>query len=106
MKGWKMTVIGILLILACFPGMIFPQEKGIRPVDPTLSEYEYPFVVQYLDPVVSEKVRETMGQYQELGKKTRDRIPDAELVELEGIGHLPPYRILRTFQYSLIGLPG
>jgi pimeloyl-ACP methyl ester carboxylesterase len=40
-------------------------------------------------PLVSEEVRATMGLYDELGEQTRRRIPDAELVELEGLGHLP-----------------
>lgn len=40
-------------------------------------------------PLVSEETRATMGLYDELGEQTRDRIPGAELVELEGLGHLP-----------------
>ncbi|SIS70033.1 Pimeloyl-ACP methyl ester carboxylesterase [Zobellia uliginosa] len=40
-------------------------------------------------PLVTEKVRKTMGLYNQLGKKTQERIPDAELVELANIGHLP-----------------
>lgn len=30
-----------------------------------------------------------MGQYQFLGKETRDMIPGSQLVELDNIGHLP-----------------
>lgn len=48
-------------------------------------------------PLVSKEVRETMGQYQELGKSTRDKIPNSELVELEGIGHLPHIEAFNKF---------
>ncbi|SDM02577.1 alpha/beta fold hydrolase [Kriegella aquimaris] len=40
-------------------------------------------------PLVSEEVRKTMGLYKELGKRTQKEIPDAQLVELEDVGHLP-----------------
>lgn len=40
-------------------------------------------------PLVSEEVRATMGLYDELGEQTQRKIPNAELVELEGLGHLP-----------------
>ncbi|MBU1822321.1 MAG: alpha/beta hydrolase [Bacteroidetes bacterium] len=40
-------------------------------------------------PLVSEEVRKTMGLYDELGKKTQKAIPNAELVELNNVGHLP-----------------
>ncbi len=39
--------------------------------------------------LVSPEIRKTMGLYNELGKKTQKTIPDAQLVELENIGHLP-----------------
>jgi len=39
--------------------------------------------------LVSEEVRKTLGRYDELGRRTHDRIPDSKLVELDGIGHLP-----------------
>jgi len=39
--------------------------------------------------LVSAEVKKTLGNYPELGRATRDKIPDATLVELEGIGHLP-----------------
>nr|WP_237390505.1 alpha/beta hydrolase [Fulvivirga sediminis] len=39
--------------------------------------------------LVSEEVRQTMGRYPELGRKTKEAIPNAELVEIDGIGHLP-----------------
>src|SRR5690606_34490425 len=34
-------------------------------------------------------VRESMGQYQRLGKEIQQKIPGAELVELDDVGHLP-----------------
>lgn len=40
-------------------------------------------------PLVSAETRKTMGLYNELGKKTQKAIPNAQLVELEDIGHLP-----------------
>ncbi|MBI0398762.1 alpha/beta fold hydrolase [Cyclobacterium marinum] len=39
--------------------------------------------------LVSDEVRKTMGLYDQLGGITKDRIPNAELVELSNIGHLP-----------------
>lgn len=39
--------------------------------------------------LVSEEVRKTMGNYPELGKKTKNAIPGSQLVELDGIGHMP-----------------
>lgn len=38
---------------------------------------------------VSEEVRKTLGNYPELGKATAEKIPDAKLVEIDNIGHLP-----------------
>ena len=40
-------------------------------------------------PLVSEEVRKTMGNYPELGRATAEKIPDATLVEINNIGHLP-----------------
>ncbi|AWV87952.1 alpha/beta fold hydrolase [Bradymonas sediminis] len=40
---------------------------------------------------VSPEVRATMGLYGELGKKTAAAIPGAQLVEFEGIGHIPQF---------------
>lgn len=39
--------------------------------------------------LVSEEISKTMGNYPELGKHTQKAIPNAQLVELEGVGHLP-----------------
>lgn len=38
---------------------------------------------------VPEAIRETMGNYPALGQDISKRIPDAKLVPLEGVGHLP-----------------
>lgn len=40
-------------------------------------------------PLVDKKTRMTMGRYEELGKATQRAIPDATLVELQDVGHLP-----------------
>jgi len=52
--------------------------------------------------LVQDEVAKTMGQYQELGKTTRDAIPDAKLVELEGVGHLPHIEAFQQFITPLI----
>lgn len=41
------------------------------------------------DRVKDESVRNKMGQYQILGKETQKKIPQAQLVELDNVGHLP-----------------
>ena len=38
---------------------------------------------------VNEEIAKTMGNYPELGKRTSREIPNAKLVELQGIGHIP-----------------
>ncbi|WP_137403861.1 alpha/beta fold hydrolase [Echinicola rosea] len=53
-------------------------------------------------PLVSEEVRATMGRYDELGKKTQERIPDAQLVEIEDTGHLPHIERFEQFISPLI----
>ncbi len=40
-------------------------------------------------PLVSEDIRKTMGIYEILGKETQNKIPNAKLVELKDVGHLP-----------------
>ncbi|MBK0369049.1 alpha/beta fold hydrolase [Flavobacterium agrisoli] len=40
-------------------------------------------------PLVSEEVRKTMGLYENLGKETQKKIPNAQLVEIPNIGHMP-----------------
>jgi pimeloyl-ACP methyl ester carboxylesterase len=53
-------------------------------------------------PLVSPETRATMGLYEELGKKTQRAIPDAQLVELENIGHLPHIENFDAFIQPLI----
>lgn len=53
-------------------------------------------------PLVSEEIRRTMGLYDELGKKTQKRIPNAELVEIENVGHLPHIEKFDAFIKPLI----
>ncbi|NJY64031.1 alpha/beta hydrolase [Salinimicrobium sp. CDJ15-81-2] len=53
-------------------------------------------------PLVSEEVRKTMGQYQELGKTTQKAIPNAQLVELEDVGHLPHIEAFDQFIKPLL----
>jgi pimeloyl-ACP methyl ester carboxylesterase len=48
-------------------------------------------------PLVSEEVRKTMGDYKTLGKTTRDKIPNAVLVEIENVGHLPHIEAFEQF---------
>lgn len=40
-------------------------------------------------PLVSDKVRKTMGLYDKLGESTCEKISDCNLAELEDVGHLP-----------------
>lgn len=53
--------------------------------------------------LVSDEVRATMGLYDELGERARDAIPDARLVELPGIGHIPQYEATGRYLEILIG---
>lgn len=40
---------------------------------------------------VSEEVAATLGDYPKLGRSTRDAIPNAKLVELDDVGHVPQF---------------
>ncbi|KAA3606858.1 MAG: alpha/beta hydrolase [Calditrichaeota bacterium] len=53
-------------------------------------------------PLVSEEVRKTMGLYGELGKKTQKSIPNAQLVEIKNVGHLPHIEKFESFIKPLI----
>ena len=53
-------------------------------------------------PFVSEEVGKTMGLYNQLGKSTRDKIPNAKLVELDNVGHLPHIEQFDRFISPLI----
>lgn len=53
-------------------------------------------------PLVTEDVRQTLGRYDQLGKITRDKIPNSRLVELPNIGHLPHIEAFDAFIKALI----
>lgn len=52
--------------------------------------------------LVSEEVRKTMGLYPELGRKTHEKIPNSQLVELDNIGHLPHIEAFDRFIEPLV----
>lgn len=52
--------------------------------------------------LVSEEVKATMGRYDQLGKITRDNIPNARLVELKDTGHLPHIEAFKKFITPLL----
>ncbi|MFL9833258.1 alpha/beta fold hydrolase [Chryseobacterium terrae] len=47
------------------------------------------------------EIQPTMGQYQELGKKTQQKIAGSKLVELENVGHLPHIEVYDKFWNAL-----
>jgi pimeloyl-ACP methyl ester carboxylesterase len=51
--------------------------------------------------LVSDEVKTTLGNYPELGRKTAALIPNAKLVELDGVGHLPMIEAFPRFLVSL-----
>lgn len=50
---------------------------------------------------VADSVRATLGQYPELGERAAERIPNARLVELDGIGHIPHLAATDRFHEAL-----
>jgi pimeloyl-ACP methyl ester carboxylesterase len=52
--------------------------------------------------LVSEEVRKTMGDYATLGKKTKDKIPNSTLVEINNVGHLPHIEAFGQFIKPLL----
>ena len=52
--------------------------------------------------LVSKEVRETMGLYDQLGKETAEKIPDAKLVEIPDTGHLPHIEAFEKFTEALL----
>lgn len=52
--------------------------------------------------LVSEEVKQTMGLYDQLGEITRDKIPNAQLVEIENVGHLPHIEAFEKFITPLL----
>lgn len=53
-------------------------------------------------PLVSEEVRATMGRYDLLGKATQKAIPNSELVEIPGVGHMPQIESFDEFIKPLL----
>jgi pimeloyl-ACP methyl ester carboxylesterase len=49
------------------------------------------------------EVARTMGDYTRLGKEAQRRIPDADLVELPGVGHVPQVEAFPAFEQALLG---
>lgn len=52
--------------------------------------------------LVPKEVAATMGQYQELGKAAAQAIPDAKLVLLPGIGHVPQVEAFEDYFKALV----
>ncbi len=52
--------------------------------------------------LVSEDVKKTMGLYNQLGKQTQMKIPNAKLVEIENVGHLPHIEKFDSFIKPLV----
>ena len=52
--------------------------------------------------LVSTEVKATMGLYDKLGKKTAEKIPNAELVEIPDAGHLPHIEAFDEFIQALL----
>lgn len=51
---------------------------------------------------VPEEVLRTLGQYPQLGKAAARDIPDSELLELPGVGHIPHLEIPEKFHAALL----
>lgn len=47
-------------------------------------------------------VSRELGRYDRLGKDAASRIPDAELIELDGVGHLPQIEEFERFKEALV----
>jgi len=52
--------------------------------------------------LVSEDVRKTLGNYPELGKWTHEKIKGSQLVELDGVGHVPHIETFDRFIQPLL----
>lgn len=49
-----------------------------------------------------EALREKLGRYDRLGKETARAIPNAKLVELDGVGHVPQYEAFNRYMSALL----
>ncbi len=52
--------------------------------------------------LLSEAMKKNHGQYQQLGKQTKRKIPRAKLVALPGVGHIPHIQSLPLFKEALL----
>ena len=52
---------------------------------------------------VPKEIVNNYGQYPQLGKKIKAEIPNAELVELEGVGHIPHIQTPESFEAAVVG---
>lgn len=52
--------------------------------------------------LLSKAEQEKHGIYKKLGKATADRIPNARLIEFEGVGHIPHIQIYNEFMKELL----
>jgi pimeloyl-ACP methyl ester carboxylesterase len=52
------------------------------------------------------EVASTLGDYTQLGKRARDAIPGAELVEIDGAGHIPQVEAFDRYSAALLHLLG
>jgi pimeloyl-ACP methyl ester carboxylesterase len=50
------------------------------------------------------EVASTLGDYTQLGKRTRDAIPGAQLIEIEGAGHIPQVEAFDRYSDALLQL--
>jgi pimeloyl-ACP methyl ester carboxylesterase len=48
-------------------------------------------------------VKDRMGNYPELGRKTKAAIPNCSLVEIEGVGHLPQVQQFDAYWQAVVG---
>lgn len=55
---------------------------------------------------VSKELLPHVGQYPELGRKTAQMIPDARLVELPNVGHIPHFEARGRFHEELLAFLG
>jgi pimeloyl-ACP methyl ester carboxylesterase len=53
-------------------------------------------------PLAAPEVQQAMGDYTQLGKKAQALIPGAQLVELDGVGHVPQVEAFRAFEKALL----
>jgi pimeloyl-ACP methyl ester carboxylesterase len=56
---------------------------------------------------VSPEVASRLGDYRALGERTAKAIPNAKLVKLDGVGHVPQFEAFERWQTALLAfLPG